>query len=270
MSAFYGGLAEGCTVGQAVDEGRFALLKDETRHTLSRTKADGEVIEQTLYLRDWFLPALYQRAEDPVVFQAGEQGSASRGAEAKLPQALTDPNAPGGLPAEPLHGFHGRAREMLALGRAFAARPIVVLHGFGGMGKTALAAEAGRWFHRTGRFPGGAAFVSFEHGGSLSQLCSWAGQAISGDPNFALGEGDPVGRIADLLAERPGLIILDNFESVLGREPVMPAEELRAVLDAVWRWGRGDTGTRRHGDTGTRGGGEGEPNSDHDERHELQ
>ena len=140
---------------------------------------------------------------------------------------------------------------MLALERAFAARPIVVLHGFGGMGKTALAAEAGRWFHRTGRFPGGAAFVSFEHGGSLSQLCSWAGQAISGDPNFVLGDGDPVQRIAGLLAERPGLIILDNFESVLGREPLMPPEELRAVLDAVWRWGQVDRETRKQGDKGT-------------------
>ena len=68
----------------------------------------------------------------------------------------------------------------------------VVLHGFGGLGKTALAAEAGRWFHRTGRFPGGAAFVSFEHGGSLQQLCSWVGQAVSGNPDYSLGEGDPV------------------------------------------------------------------------------
>ena len=258
VGAFYGGLAAGQTVGQAVDEGRFALLSDESRHTLSRTAADGQVIEQTVRLRDWFLPALYQRGEDPVVFRGGERECGSVGVE--LPRALTDPNAPGGLPAEPLHGFHGRAREMLALERAFAARPIVVLHGFGGMGKTALAAEAGRWFHRTGRFPGGAAFVSFEHGGSLSQLCSWAGQAISRDPNFVLGEGDPVQRIADLLAERPGLVILDNFESVLGREPLMPAEEVRAVLDAVWLWsggagGNGSVGVRERGSVGVWGRG---------------
>ncbi|NUM64822.1 tetratricopeptide repeat protein [candidate division KSB1 bacterium] len=112
----------------------------------------------------------------------------------------------------------------------------MVLHGFGGMGKTTLAAEAGRWLYRTRRFPGGAAFVSFEHGGSLQQLCSWVGQAVSGDPDFVIGDGDPVARIARLLQEKPALVILDNFESVLGRSPLMPAEELKAVLDAVCLW----------------------------------
>ncbi|MFL5804791.1 MAG: AAA family ATPase [Roseiflexaceae bacterium] len=129
-----------------------------------------------------------------------------------------------------------------------AEHPVVVLHGFGGQGKTTLAADAGRWFHRTGRFPGGAAFVSFEQGGSLQQLCSWVGQALSGDPNFALGAGDPVERVGALLRARPALVILDNFESVLGRAPLMPAEELKAVLDAVWRWVGGDRETGRPGD----------------------
>jgi len=157
-----------------------------------------------------------------------------------VPLALTNPHAPGGLPRAPHHGFHGRAREMLQLERALAEHRVVVLHGFGGMGKTALAAEAGRWFHRTGRFPGGAAFVSFEHGGSLDQLCSWVGQAVSGDPNFVIGEGDPVERVTDLLRQRPALVILDNFESVLGRKPLMPLEELKTVLDAVWKWSGGE------------------------------
>lgn len=65
------------------------------------------------------------------------------------------------------------------------------------------------------------------------------GQALSGDPNLALGQGDPVERISQLLSEQPALIILDNFESVLGRQPLMPAEELKAVLNAVWRWATG-------------------------------
>ena len=71
---------------------------------------------------------------------------------------------PGGLPPEPLHGFHGRGSELLRLERLFRDHAVVVLHGYGGQGKTALAAEAGRWLHRAGRFPGGAAFIPFERG----------------------------------------------------------------------------------------------------------
>ena len=239
VEAFYGGLAGGLTVGQAVDEGRRKLLADEQRHTLTRRDAEGKLVEETIRLRDWFLPALYQQAADPVAFaKKTDLGGLLETSEVspRLPRALTDPNTPGGLPPDPLHGFHGRAREMLLLERALAEHRIVVLHGFAGMGKTALAAEAGRWFCRTGRFMGGAAFCSFEHGGSLDQLCSWVGQAVSGDPNFVIGEGDPVERITDLLRQQPALVILDNFESVLGREPLMPPEELKAVLDAVWTW----------------------------------
>ncbi|HEX9370077.1 MAG TPA: CHAT domain-containing protein, partial [Roseiflexaceae bacterium] len=179
VEAFYGGLADGLAVGRAVDEGRYALLSDEQRHTLTRQNAEGELVEETIRLRDWFLPALYQQAADPVVFDTTAPLPEGQRARQNLPLALTDPGVPGGLPAEPLHGFHGRARELLRLERALATHAVVVLYGFGGMGKTTLAAAAGRWFHRTGRFPGGAAFVSFEHGGSLSQLCSWVGQAIS-------------------------------------------------------------------------------------------
>lgn len=63
---------------------------------------------------------------------------------------------------------------------------------------------------------------------------------MSGDPNFVIGDGDPVARVSRLLQEKPALVILDNFESVLGRSPLMPAEELKAVLDAVWLWANGN------------------------------
>ncbi len=239
VAAFYGSLVSGLSVGRAVDEARYALLADEQRHTLTRRDEKGNLVEETIHLRDWFLPALYQQSADPIVFAPTTPLPRREGLGEGWPRALIDPETPGGLPPDPLHGFHGRAREMLQLERALAEKGLVVLHGFGGMGKTALAAEAGRWFYRTGRFPGGAAFVSFEGGGSLDQLCSWVGQAVSGDPNFVLGEGDPVARVAELLGGRPALVILDNFESVLGREPLMPPEELQAVLDAVYQWAAG-------------------------------
>jgi tetratricopeptide (TPR) repeat protein len=249
VAAFYAGLAHAKTIGQAVEEGRVALHADEDRHTFTRRNEKGELVEETVRLRDWFLPALYQQASDPVVFSGPAQPAASA-APQTMPPALTNPNLPGALPGASKYGFHGRSRELLQLERAFAKHAIVVLHGFGGMGKTTLAAEAGRWFYRTRRFPGGAAFVSFEHGGSLQQLCSWVGQAVSGDPNFVLGEGDPVARVARLLQEKPALVILDNFESVFGCAPLMPAEEMKAVLDAVWLWADGNA--NKHSSHGPR------------------
>jgi hypothetical protein len=68
VAAFYGGLADGLTVGQAADAGRFELHADEQRHTLTRRDQAGRLVEETIHLRDWFLPALYQQAADPIVF----------------------------------------------------------------------------------------------------------------------------------------------------------------------------------------------------------
>ncbi|MCZ7672240.1 MAG: hypothetical protein M5U34_36515 [Chloroflexi bacterium] len=66
------------------------------------------------------------------------------------------------------------------------------------------------------------------------------GQTVSGDPDWLIhGEGDPVRRVGQLLAQKPALLILDNFESVLGRNPEMPQEELQGVLAAVYQWGSG-------------------------------
>lgn len=338
VAAFYAALAHGRSVGQAVDAGRFALLEDIDRHTLVRPNAAGEMAEEKIRLRDWFLPALYQQSDDPVIFPADPQsptpdprspiptrqtypglvravqehfnkdelrqlchklgvayddlpgeGNAARAlslvelaerhdavdalveaarrmrplapwdaaltpsaaAEALHPTTpaprppRTAGRAPAALPPPPRHGFHGRSREMLLLDRAFRDSAVVVVHGFGGLGKTALATEAGRWFTRTGRFPGGAAFVSFEQGGSLAQLCSWVGQTVSGDPDWVIhGEGDVVERVGRLLAQRPALLILDNFESVLGRDPLTPPEEVAQVLDAVAQWaGIGEQGS---------------------------
>src|SRR5258706_292804 len=90
VAAFYANLADGLTIGQALDQGRRALLADEQRHILTRHNAQGELAEETIRLRDWFLPALYQQAADPTVFDAA--APLPEGAQRAVPLVLTNPS----------------------------------------------------------------------------------------------------------------------------------------------------------------------------------
>jgi hypothetical protein len=155
MAAFYGSLVGGLTVARAADEARRALVQDTRRHAVA---ASIEAPEEVVTLHDWFLPVLYQQRADAAPFprrdvrsddfsRPAEQGATEVVTTKKWPAALTDPHVPGGLPPDPLHGFHGRAGELLRLECLFREHAVVVLHGFGGLGKTALAAEAGRWLY---------------------------------------------------------------------------------------------------------------------------
>jgi hypothetical protein len=227
-SAFYGALSAGKSIGQAVDTARFAMLSDTERFKLYR---DGK--EETIQLRDWFLPALYQQSIDPVPF-----------AVSTLPLSQTGEGpgkgvpiypARGGFPDEPRYGFHGREKELLHLRRTLAERPIIVLHGYGGQGKTTLAAHAVRWFTRTHLFER-AIFVSFERGGGLDTALSEMGAALLGD-NFAIHQGDPIDAIATALYASPTLVVWDNFESILpnGDAP-LPDDDFQKLLNAAQRW----------------------------------
>jgi tetratricopeptide (TPR) repeat protein len=229
--SFYRGLAAGESVAASLDAARLALLADTRRFTLHR--GDGEEI---IHLQDWFVPALYQQEAELRPFARGGRRTKDGGRK-RAPATTTLPRQPdrAGFPPEPVHGFHGRARELLALERLFAEKPAVVLHGFGGQGKISLAAHAAWWLTRTGLFER-AAFLSFEDGRDLDVVLAELGAALVGD-NFAIHAGDKVQAIADALAATPTLVVFDNFESVLptGDVPLPPAA-LKALLDAAERW----------------------------------
>ena len=226
-SAFYGALAGGATIGQAVDAARLEMLMDTERLTLYR---EGK--EEIIHLRDWFLPALYQQAGDPVAFALSPTPlPVGEGPGARVPAYP----ARGGFPPEPGHGFYGREKELLHLRRTLAERAIVVLHGYGGQGKTALSAHAARWFTRTGLFER-AVFVSFERGGGLEYALAEMGAALVSD-DFAIHQGDPVETIADALRQTATLAVWDNFESVLrGGDAPLPDEQMTRLLDAAAAW----------------------------------
>lgn len=224
---FYGELARGHSAATALDAARRRLFADMRRLTVRVGELRNK--EKTLHLQDWFLPALYQQAAEirpfsphPPAPSPERRERGSKGVRASFPPA-------------PLHGFHGRDRELLALERAFAKRHILILHGFGGQGKTALATQTAEWFQRTGLFRQ-AAFVSFETGVGLDFVLNEVGNALVGD-NFQIYDGDKVDAIADALRQTATLLVWDNFESVLpgGNAPLPPAE-LQRLLDAGARW----------------------------------
>jgi len=227
-SEFYGSLARGLSANATMDSARRSLFSDTKRFTFTRPHQEEA---ENLHLQDWFLPALYQQAETLTPFKPDGRPASSTN-KATIP--LQEKGQRGGFPPAPLHGFKGRARELLDLERAFATRDIVVLHGFGGQGKTSLATQAAEWFTRTHLFDR-AAFISFETGASLDFVLNELGNALV-EENFQIHEGDKVAAIAQSLKEKPTLLVFDNFESVLPNGNAPMQEELQSLLDAASKW----------------------------------
>jgi hypothetical protein len=148
------------------------------------------------------------------------------------------------MPAEPRYGFSGRARELLLIERALLQKKLVVIFGFGGMGKTALSREAADWFTRTGLYKR-ACSISFEAGGDATSLLSAIGTFLGiydaqYDPNDTR---TALTKIQRLIKKQPLLVIADNLETILpaGEAVLEPAERTRLwqVLLALRKTGIG-------------------------------
>lgn len=228
-SHFYSALTRGESVNAALGVARLELLADDTRH---RYYSYSEERNITVTLQDWFVPVLYQQGDELVLFPTSPY---FRPDETSLTGTLAVKviGQMNGFPPAPLHGFHGRARELLDLERAFARLGVVVLHGFGGQGKTSLASHAAAWFTRTGLFKR-AVFLSFEHGASLEWVLNELGNAVV-EENFQIYAGDKLEAITQALREHPTLLVFDNFESALPGSNA-PMSELQALLDAAAVW----------------------------------
>jgi tetratricopeptide (TPR) repeat protein len=233
--AFYQDLARGARVGTAMLAGQEALIRDSYRGKLLGA---GE-----LYLQDWFVPVLYQEELDPqlVVRLPPAELRQHQAAQRRLNlKALPDP---------PLHHFHGRSRELLALERLLEAEPYAVVRGRGGEGKTTLAVELARWLVRTNRHAR-AAFVSLEQYTDARGVLDSLGRQL-------MPEGDSwsVANYPDLkqalqpveraLRDRPTIIVLDNVDSLLaGTIGVTSAGQIGEFLDLCRRLLDADPSTR--------------------------
>jgi tetratricopeptide (TPR) repeat protein len=224
VEAFYGRLAGGGRVGDAMLEGQ-RKLKDDTFR--GRIFGSGE-----LRLEDWFVPVLFQEKEDPQLFYAAVARQTREDLKTALAARL------GRLPPVPETGFIGRSRELLALQRLLRHGLYAVVRGQGGEGKTALAGEFARWMVRSHQIRR-TAFVSVETHSNLAAVLDAIGRQLLPDYSVATFDGleEAILPVERALAEQSTLLVVDNMESILLppylETPDALSQEARRELDAI-------------------------------------
>ena len=155
----------------------------------------------------------YRRAHVHLAEELGlEPGAELRTLQAEVlaqSPALDLPAPPTGLPAR--GALLGREDDVRAVVDLLARDGVqlVTVTGIGGVGKTTLAVEVA---HRmAARFPGGAAFIDLAPVSEPSGVADAALQVLGG----TLEGGTATEALCRLLATRPRLLVLDNFEHVL-------------------------------------------------------
>ena len=124
----------------------------------------------------------------------------------------------------------GRDRELAELADLLARERLVTLTGPGGIGKTRLGMELGG--RALDRFSDGVYFVPLETLAERSPVAVAIGQAVGAT---AAAQGDPEEALIDQLGTRQLLLILDNFEQLIGVAPLVArmlsaAGQLRMVV----------------------------------------
>lgn len=161
------------------------------------------------------------------------------------PSPITPPanvRAPNGLPlARPFVGRRDQLDTLKEQLRRGMTTGVTALRGMGGIGKTALAAEAvSELAGEPDTFPGHAVWIACENlrgAEGLDEL--WRRVAVALDVSLA-NVPDPAGALNAALQGRPlTLLALDNVEAETretgpdGREVVLPPLDVRPVLDAL-------------------------------------
>ena len=215
---FYRNLTDGASVAVAHERAQQALAHG--RRLLFRRRADEEGVAVKLF--DWWVPHFYQQR--PLVLQTAPSAPPTR-KRRKSTNAPTLPRLDATLPAGPRYGYVGRSRELLQVERLLSRKKLVIVHGFGGVGKTSFVCEVADWLTRTQMYTS-ACFVSFEYGGDAASLLSGLGNSLGvNDSMYNPPDSQaPLARLKPVLQEQLTLLIADNVDGILpgGEAPLSP------------------------------------------------
>jgi tetratricopeptide (TPR) repeat protein len=203
FEAFYELIGQGKTVTEALDEARQGLFQQRSRG--ERQRGSTRI---TLELQDWFLPALYQAGQDTPLLTAQAESAVT-------------PVHRNNLPTLQQAGFFGRSRELWEIEQEFVkGTRRLAITGFGGQGKSYLAAEAGSWLQRTGMFRR-VCWISYD----AFQGIDAVEFAVSVLATVVEKNLPDVQSAMQVLQIEPVLLILDNLESL----KIQPLRELLGV-----------------------------------------
>jgi hypothetical protein len=210
LPAFYQRLFEAGSIAEAVRAGRHEMLAHKER-----------VCARGRYpLEDWLLPVLYQ--QEPKDFSFATQAKVEE-RPSRLPEEVHQ--------HRDAYGFVGRDGPILKMERALRRTPSCILvHGLGGVGKTALARGFLRWLDDTGGLDS-ALWFDFGDIHAAEYVINRTGELFY-DENFRLSP-NKLELLARVMRESRILMVWDNFESAATNLTDEDRAELGRFLDAI-------------------------------------
>jgi predicted ATPase/class 3 adenylate cyclase len=149
------------------------------------------------------------------------------GSSASFPPLRSGSNLPGNLPTQ-VTEFVGRAAELQSLHEAVESARVVTLTGVGGAGKTRLALQFAA--EAQPEFRNGAWLCDLAPLTSPDAVAPAVAAVIGVEPG---GDGAWTSAIADALAERQLLLVLDNCEHVLDAVATLVDSLMRSCPNVV-------------------------------------
>jgi tetratricopeptide (TPR) repeat protein len=212
---FYPALLAGRSVAEAFEHAQAAVLSDDTLHEL----LDPQTL-QPVAVREALKFRLLPEGD------ARHQQSLVEGAAEGAVRFVRPPWERTNLPATSPDPFVGRRRELYKLAELLAHSSCVAVHGWGGMGKTALALAAGRWQHERNRHPDGVWVVELRNVDTTSQARVQIASILSLDPKVAGSDKE----LAAALRDTRALLILDDLDVLLENDRQALVALLRELL----------------------------------------